>query len=166
MWMDADAVVMNSSIPITDFLPDTEAELDESKQKHLIVDTSQNAGVWLVHNSPWANAFLDEWWNKKSFVKPKGISISGDNDALKALLKDRGQDALDHVLELPDCVFNASPLWMSPNEPPEAFYVNATCWANHTVQYFRKYHKGDFVAHARGIDNKAIAIQQLLEKAE
>ena len=45
-----------------------------------------NSGVWLLKNTNWSHTFLDDWWNSKQFVRPKGFSLSGDNDAFGTLI--------------------------------------------------------------------------------
>jgi hypothetical protein len=146
-WMDADTVIMNSAIRIEDFLPlpDSGIDLLLTRQK----GDSWNAGAWLVRNTPWSLEFLDHWWNMKEYVKAKGLSVSGDNDALKAYLSGMDQEYFDAHIAVPErCTFNSVAKFMtkeySATLTPELvkkqeWYLN-----------LERYHKGDFVAHVAG----------------
>lgn len=46
-----------------------------------------NAGVWLIRNSTWSQKFLDDWWSMDGYIRGPGDTKSGDNDALKHLLR-------------------------------------------------------------------------------
>jgi hypothetical protein len=159
MWADADTVIMNSDVRIEDFLP-------QDPTKDLLVASDNgggyNSGVFLVRNSPWALQFLDDWWNMRSFVRPPGMSLSGDNNAMKALLRDM-KDFDDHVLSPPRCTFNSFAKFLTLSE-------SVTTIDNLEEQewYFdeRYYHKGDFIAHTPGYDNKAECLRMLLQEAQ
>ncbi|KAL7566937.1 hypothetical protein ACA910_008658 [Epithemia clementina (nom. ined.)] len=158
LWLDADAVIMNSDKKIEDFLP-------ADPTKHLLLSADDgggyNAGVWLVHNSDWSLQFLEEWWNMKSFVKPTGLAKSGDNDALKYKLKH--MEAFDeHILAPPRCTFNSFVKCLEPREHDRiSLHVKEADWYMNDAFY----HKGDFVAHVAGVDSKVQIIRNLLEEA-
>jgi hypothetical protein len=158
MWTDADTVIMNSDIRIEDFLP-------QDPTKDLLVGSDNgggyNSGVFLVRNSPWALQFLDDWWNMSSFVRPPGLSLSGDNNAMKAVLSDM-KDFDDHVFSPPRCTFNSFAKFLTLSESMTAMdNLEKQEW------YFdeRYYHKGDFIAHTPGYDNKADCLRLLLQEA-
>jgi galactosyl transferase GMA12/MNN10 family len=146
-WMDADTVIMNSEKSIEDLLPLPESGIDLllTRQK----GNSWNAGAWMIRRSNWSLEFLDHWWNMEEFVKPKGLAVSGDNDALKSYLTDMDVDYFNQHISVPDrCNFNSVAKWNTPEEaaaltPEELlrpkFYMDNT-----------SYHKGDFVAHVAG----------------
>ena len=158
-WLDADTVVMNSDKRIEDFLPS-----DPTKDLLLSADDGggYNAGAWLIHNTEWASNFLDTWWNMRSFVRPPGLSKSGDNDALKALVKDM-PDFDQHVLAPPRCTFNSFAKFLKPKE-----YQHAAANVERHEWYMKEgyFHKGDFIAHVAGIDNKDQTLQLLLQEAQ
>lgn len=161
-WMDADTVIMNSTKRIEDFLPAPETGIDLviNKQK----GESWNAGAWLIRNTEWSLQFLDHWWNMKEFVKPKGLSVSGDNDALKAYLKSMEKDHFDaHIAVPPRCLFNSVAQWAHKDDPPFDSiekYKEVHWYSSHDA-----YHKGDFVAHVAGVDNKITTTEMLLQDA-
>jgi mannan polymerase II complex MNN10 subunit len=160
-WLDADTVIMNSEIRIQDFLPS-----DPTKDLLLSVDTGggYNAGVWLVHNTWWGRNFLDTWWNMKAFVKPVGLSHSGDNDALKAFMQNLPEEViLQHVLAPARCTFNSFIKVVAPND-----YEQVLTDLHQQDFYLAEayYHKGDFIAHVAGVDNKVDTLKMLLEAAE
>jgi hypothetical protein len=64
-FLDADTVIMNSSIFIESFLPD---------MYHMLITEQKgtwNAGAWIIRSSDWSLPFWMRGWK------------SGDNDALK-----------------------------------------------------------------------------------
>lgn len=98
-WMDADTVIMNSTITIESFLP-ANYDLVLSRQK----GPSWNAGAWLIKNTEWSKQFLQNWWNMESFVRPKGLAISGDNDALHHYLSNMDREEFEaHITVPPRC---------------------------------------------------------------
>jgi galactosyl transferase GMA12/MNN10 family len=161
LWMDADTVIMNSNARIENFLP-------ADPTKDLLVASDKgggyNSGVFFFRNSDWSKQFLDEWWNMKDFVRPPGFSLSGDNNAMKALLKtleDRGSFH-DHVLSPPRCTFNSFAKFLTLGQSIEIMdHLTEQDW------YFdsEHYHKGDFIAHIAGVDNKAECLKLLLREA-
>jgi galactosyl transferase GMA12/MNN10 family len=146
-WMDADTVIMNSAKRIEDFLPLPESGIDLvlTRQK----GNSWNAGAWLIRNSTWSLNFLDHWWNMEEYVKPKGLAVSGDNDALRAYLLSMEEATFKQHIVVPErCTFNSDAKWTSPAEaaaltaetiPQQPWYMST-----------QGYHKGDLVAHVAG----------------
>lgn len=159
MWTDADTVVMNSDVRIEDFLP-------ADGTKDLLVGSDDgggwNSGVFLVRNTEWSRGFLDDWWNMRSFVRPPGLSLSGDNNAMKALLRNM-PDFDSHVLSPPRCTFNSFAKFLTLSQSISVMdNIEDQEW------YFdeRHYHKGDFIAHTPGYDNKAECLRMLLQEAQ
>ena len=156
LWLDADAVIMNSEKRIEEILP-------SDPTKHLIVTADDgggfNAGVWIIHNSEWSSQFLQEWWDMKSFVMPPGFAKSGDNDALKHKLKHM-EDFDQHILSPPRCSFNS---FVTGSETGTRAHKKL----EEEEWYMSEghYHKGDFIAHVAGIDGKVSVIRELLALA-
>jgi galactosyl transferase GMA12/MNN10 family len=160
MWTDADTVIMNSEIRIQDFLP-----ADSTKDMLVASDKGggYNSGVFLFRNSAWSKQFLDDWWNMKDFVRPPGLSLSGDNAALKAFLQamhDRG-DFDDHVLVPPRCTFNSFAKFLTVGESLliKDHWTETLSSSTTDVEH---YYKGDFIAHIPGVDNKVECLKLLL----
>ena len=186
-WLDADTVVMNSHKRVQDFLP---ANTDPSAANiDLLLSADDgggyNAGVWLVHNTPWARQFLQEWWNMRQFVKPPGLAKSGDNNALKYKLGHEMAPAefARHVAAPPRCTFNSFARFIKPGtrgrrgsqgDDPLASatarvsVTKAPLAPSDTDDYYMdeaSYHQGDLIAHVAGVDNKVETIKMLLEQA-
>jgi hypothetical protein len=181
-WMDADIVIMNSTIKLEDFLPyDFISDTNQQPQYDLLLsadtlrginsDTtvanightgSYNAGAWLIRNSEWSTQFLDTWWNMKSYVKPIGQSFSGDNHALEDLLRTI-PNFDDHCIAPPRCTFNSFAKFVQKQPDQDA---RMDKMMSEHVMDEGYYHKGDFVAHVAGVDNKRDTIKMLLELAQ
>ena len=158
--MDADTVIMNSEISLQDFLP-------SGNQYDFLLTKDDgggySAGAWIIRNSEWSLQVLESWWNLKSYVKPAGLARSGDNDALKALLHGMHDTFDQHCLVLARCTFNSFAKFVSPNEYDKVNpYLEQQSWYLSPDAY----HKGDFVAHVAGIDNKRATLQMLLDMAQ
>lgn len=161
VWTDADTVIMNSEIRFQDFLP-------ADPTKDLLVGSDKgggyNSGVFFFRNSEWSKQFLEDWWNMKDFVRPPGFSLSGDNAALKAFLKsmeDRG-DFDDHVLVPPRCTFNSFAEFLTLGQSLDIMdKLTKQSWYLTSEHY----HKGDFIAHIAGVDNKSECLKLLLQEA-
>jgi galactosyl transferase GMA12/MNN10 family len=157
MWTDADTVIMNSEIRIEDFLP-----ADNTKDMLVASDKGggYNSGVFFFRNTAWSKQILDDWWNMKDFVRPPGFSLSGDNAALKVLLANM-KDFDEHVLSPPRCTFNSFAKFLTLGQSLEIMdHLQEQEWyldAEH-------YHKGDFIAHTPGVDNKAECLKLLLQE--
>ena len=159
-WMDADTVVMNSDRRVEEILP---ADTSKDLVITAVRVSGYNAGLWMVRNTPWTRQFLQQWWDMSSFVKPTGLSKSGDNDALKYKLKHMEEVEFDgHVVTPAKCNFN-SHVQVEPAK-------TGTAPASDLLDTYEEqewssmggYHRGDFVAHTTGVDNKAQVIRQLL----
>ena len=161
-WMDADTVIMNSDKRIEEFLPTPETGIDLviARQK----GPSWNAGAWLLRRSAWSLLFLEQWWNYTDHIRPKGLSVSGDNDALRTHLRamDPAEFA-EHIAVPPRCLFNSVARWVRKGDPPldtveklqeRKWYMNQEL-----------YHLGDLVAHVAGVDNKISTTVLLLNDA-
>jgi len=158
MWTDADTVIMNSSIQVTDFLP-------ADPTKDLLVGSDKgggyNSGVFLFRNSAWSRKILDQWWGMKDFVRPPGLSLSGDNSALKALLASM-EDFDEHVLSPPRCTFNSFAKFLTLGQSLKIMdHLEDQEWYLDNEHY----HKGDFIAHTPGVDNKSECLKLLLQEA-
>jgi galactosyl transferase GMA12/MNN10 family len=163
---DADTIIMNRSIALESFLPPDDSTIDllltEEKGR------SWNAGAWIIRNSAWSLNFLDTWWNMTSFVKPKGLSTSGDNDALKHYLTEQ-YDALfgstnPKIYQVPRCTFNSVAPFLSQQQQQQM------SWGEIKTHFgpnsHRHYHRGDFVAHVAGINNKVKGVLEVLKDAQ
>jgi Protein of unknown function, DUF273/galactosyl transferase GMA12/MNN10 family len=162
MWTDADTVFMNSQRKIEDFLP------IHTSQHDLLVGSDNgggyNSGVFLLRNTAWSRQFLNDWWNMTSFVRPPGMSLSGDNHALKALLATLPHFN-DHVLVPSRCTLNAFAKFLTISESLNV--MSSSNSLNEQPWFLSQdyYHKGDFLAHAPGYDNKAECLRLLLQEA-
>lgn len=159
MWTDADTVIMNSDKKIENFLP-------ADPTKDLLVGSDNgggyNSGVFVLRNSAWSKRFLTQWWNMESFVNPPGLSLSGDNHALKELLRDM-VDFDAHVLSPARCTFNSFAKFLSVGESAAVMdALDEQPW----YQSEDYYHMGDFLAHTPGYDNKENCLRLLLQEAK
>jgi|UPI000581AF24 hypothetical protein len=180
-WLDADVVIMNSSIALEESL------LPQDPNLHLIVTPDRrltvNSGSWLIRNDPWSHTFLESWWNQTSFVREPGLSLSGDNAAfgnlVARLLDDPEQSP--HISIIPKCQLNSfgafvpeKPHVRRPLERDEPIGATQIKWSTSSIsiqqeEWYRSplfYHAGDFVAHASGMDQKAAGVAMLLARAE
>jgi Protein of unknown function, DUF273/galactosyl transferase GMA12/MNN10 family len=163
MWTDADTVFMNSQRKIEDFLPIATSTHD------LLVGSDNgggyNSGVFLLRNTEWSRQFLNDWWNMTAFVRPPGMSLSGDNHALKSLLAATlpNNNFNDHVLVPSRCTLNAFAKFLTVSESLTVMSTNLNKQPWFLSQDY--YHKGDFLAHAPGYDNKAECLRLLLREA-
>jgi hypothetical protein len=170
LWLDADVVITNSTIRLEQIIPhpnpnDINHNNDNPKNitsMDLLVTSDRrftaNSGVWIISNSTWSRSFLDQWWNMRNYVRSKGLSLSGDNDAFGALIR-QYQQPQHHVHMLPArCHLNSFGVFVPSYSPPSQFqeHVGSTDF----------YHAGDFIAHASGIDQKDVGIQFLLQRAK
>lgn len=160
LWTDADTVIMNSDVRIENILP-------EDASKDLLVASDKgggyNSGVFLFRNSEWSLRILQEWWEMTEFVQPPGLALSGDNAAMKSLLRDM-KDFEEHVLVPPRCTFNSFAKFLTLGESVrlDMDHLEEMDWYLDSEHY----HKGDFIAHTPGVDNKAEALQLLLREAQ
>ena len=145
-WMDADTVIMNSNQRVQDFLPETQDFVIAPEKRG-----GYNAGVWVIKNTPWSIRFLDEWYAMESFVQPKGMATSGDNEALKSKLLGMDKTEFAQHVAVPErCEFNSVAMFLTKKEARDIETgkqkLEDQIWYHHTW----KYHKGDFVAHVAG----------------
>jgi galactosyl transferase GMA12/MNN10 family len=169
-WLDADTVIMNSNKSIEGFLPSSDSNPSTSSSIDLLITGDNgggyNAGVWLIRNTPWSLAFLDRWWDMVSYVRPTGLSHSGDNDALKALLRSMEHDKTfaAHCASPPRCTFNSSAVFLTPSDYDKIIGTTMEYheWYNST----NFYHQSDLIAHVAGIDNKRDTLEMLLKLAK
>ena len=161
-WIDADIVVMNSTIAIESFLPSTNSDID------LLITMDRrltaNSGAWLIRNAPWSHELLETWWNMRRWVREPGLSLSGDNAAFGDLMERRlaaEQSAhASHIRMIPRCTFNSFAVFVREgqlsleDEQQQEWYLSENF-----------YHQGDFMAHASGVDQKEACVAMLLDKA-
>jgi len=187
LWLDADVVIMNSSVALESLLP-------VDPNIHMVVTSDRrftaNSGVWLLRNSDWSRQFLNDWWNMKAWVRQKGLSLSGDNDAFGHLVRQRlqlaertwtaaaaAEAASNHAhIRMPArCNMNSFGVFVTDPalSDPAAFRSNLNGNNNNNnknenPEWYQSdlfYHAGDFIAHASGIDQKAIGVEFLLQRA-
>ena len=192
LWLDADIVIMNSSIPLESIIPHPDS--NQNSAVDLIVTTDRrftaNSGAWLIRNSEWSKQFLMDWWNLKSYVRPSGLSLSGDNDAFGHMVRkhlklsdDKAKsDSMrseieapstsQHIRMIPRCTMNSFGVFVASQAPrtelrsqhisaPSADITNEEWYINPDQWYY----SGDFIAHASGIDQKDAGIKMLLAHA-
>ncbi|KAH9324959.1 hypothetical protein KI387_005137 [Taxus chinensis] len=162
-WNDADSLVTNPNIYLEDVLYSITGDMDYEKMPDFIVTedvTGVNAGMFFFRNSEWSRMFLDRWWNATGFIRPPGQSKSGDNDALKHLIKTMPQDEKKHVrIPRMQCVFNSnmwSPSWKSSHR---LMTLTKTVWQG-------VYAKGDFMVHLAGLNDKKKWVRKILHELE
>ncbi|RWV78418.1 hypothetical protein GW17_00060620, partial [Ensete ventricosum] len=106
----------------------------------------------------WNDAFLQTWWNKTSFVR-FGSTKSGDNDALKHLLRTLPAEELRaHVAVSPaQCLFNSYPWVPTLKSLHRLFTSPRTTWNG-------VYSDGDFLLHLAGLDDKKKWVFDMLDE--
>lgn len=156
MWLDADVVFMNQSVRL-------ETLLSSEENVDLIVTPDASfrvsSGVWLIRNSAWSQKFLQDWWNMRRFVRSKGLSLSGDNNAFGSLVSKRlkNDSEREHLHITPErCSMNSNAIFVNDKQVDVA--TKRADWQGSTTSF----HQGDFIAHAAGIDQKLRAIEQLM----
>ncbi|KAJ7522961.1 hypothetical protein O6H91_18G032800 [Diphasiastrum complanatum] len=160
-WTDADSLVTNPSIALEDIIGSIVGNANFEDMPDLIVTedvTGVNAGMFFVKNSKWSEVFLDIWWNQTSFIRPFGHFKSGDNDALKFLLKNMAPKEKEKHVRIPhmQCVFNSN-LWRpSFRSSHRLVTLTRTVWQG-------VYSKGDFMVHLAGLNDKKKWIQKILQ---
>jgi hypothetical protein len=159
-WLDADTVIMDSDRRVEEFIPS-----DPTKDFVITSDlnnTKYNNGVWLIRNSEWGHDFLDSWWSMTTWIKPVGMASSGDQHSMNALLQERDEFAdKGHGVKPPQCTFNS---FTNMVQPWEQAVVNITEQSYYMSEYY--YHKGDFLAHAAGVENKVGVLKKMLQLAK
>lgn len=163
-WNDADSLVTNPNINLEDVLYSITGNMDYEDMPDFIVTedvTGVNAGMFFFRNSSWSMQFLDLWWNQTSFILPFGRPKSGDNDALKGLVKSMPKDEKKQHVRIPrmQCVFNSnmwSPSWKSSHR---LMTLSKTVWRG-------VYAKGDFMIHLAGLNDKKKWVKKILQELE
>jgi galactosyl transferase GMA12/MNN10 family len=164
-FLDADTVIMDSKRKLEEFLP-------SDPTKHLVMAPDKtmkngyNSGAWFIRNSDWSLALLDKWWSKTEHIKPVGLSKSGDQAGLNACLKTLQHNEFDqdgHAVAPRQCNFNSFTIMIDPRDYEENA-VNIKDKEYYMSEFY--YHKGDFIAHAAGVDNKEDTVKIFLEYAE
>lgn len=160
-WNDADTVVTNPDISLEDILGSIIGQEASDSSPDLVVTEDVNginAGVFFVRRSKWSENFLNTWWNQTSFVQ-FGSTKSGDNDALKFLIRSQPSHDRRHVRISPmQCLFNSYPWHPSWKSVYQLIFSPGAVWRG-------TYSRGDFMVHLAGLDDKkewaARIIQQL-----
>ena len=153
-WMDADALIMNSEIRLEEILP-------SNPDANLVITQDVNgfnAGMWLMRNSPWSIDFLREWWSMTHYIRKAGGTLSGDNDALRVILREK-EDVDAHVYIPPQCAFN-SYAWN-----PRVRMWWRYRWDKNKIITNGLFKDGDFAVHFAGIDDKMYYIQEFSQRA-
>ncbi|CAL9154537.1 unnamed protein product [Musa hybrid cultivar] len=160
-WNDADTMVMNPAISLESILYAAigHTNLDASPDLVVTEDTNGvNAGVFFVRRSEWSDKFLQTWWNQTSFVR-FGSTKSGDNDALKHLLRTLTAEELGaHVAVSPaQCLFNSYP-WVPTLKSLHRLFTSPRATWNGV------YSDGDFLVHLAGLDDKKKWLINMLDE--
>ncbi|CAL9087239.1 unnamed protein product [Musa textilis] len=160
-WNDADTMVMNPALSLESILYAAigHVNLDASPDLVVTEDTNGvNAGVFFVRRSEWSDKFLQTWWNQTSFVR-FGSTKSGDNDALKHLLRTLPAEELRaHVAVSPaQCLFNSYP-WVPTLKSLHRLFTSPRATWNGV------YSDGDFLVHLAGLDDKKKWVSNMLDE--
>lgn len=160
-WNDADSLVTNPTIALDDVINSIVGSTNFDEMPDFIVTedvTGINAGMFFFRNSSWSIQFLDLWWNQTSFVRPFGQRKSGDNDALKFLIKSMRPDDRRRHVRIPEmqCVFNSNPWLPSWKSGHRLMTLTKTVWQG-------VYSKGDFMVHLAGLNDKKKWIKKILQ---
>ncbi|XXG45419.1 hypothetical protein AAC387_Pa02g0506 [Persea americana] len=162
-WNDADTLVTNSTISLENILQAVTGTTDFNSSPDLVLTedfTGVNAGLFFVRRSKWSVDFLNTWWNQTAFVR-FGSSKSGDNDALKHLIKQLPPDELRNHVRIPpmQCIFNSYPWIPTWKTALRLFSSPSTIW-NGAYSY------GDFMVHLAGLDEKTRWAAEILRELE
>ncbi|KAH9568737.1 hypothetical protein CY35_03G093000 [Sphagnum magellanicum] len=160
-WNDVDSVVTNPSIALEDIIYSVVGDTAFEDMPDFIVSedvTGVNAGMFFFRNSEWSRQFLDLWWNQTEFVKPFGQSKSGDNTALKYLIRNMAEnERKQHVrISRMQCLFNSNlwrPSWRGYHR---LLTATKSVWQG-------VYARGDFMVHLAGLNNKKKWIKKVLQ---
>jgi len=169
-WLDADIVIMNSNIRLESLLPrvtsnDSPIDLIATFDRKFTV----NSGSWLLRNSDWSKQFLHHWYyGYKNWVRRSGFSLSGDNAAfgnyVESLLRNPKESL--HIRRPARCTLNSFGVFMTQTELDQI--TEGTLQLQDQPWYLSEnfYHKGDFLVHASGIDQKITVLQEMVKRAE
>jgi len=163
-WTDADSLVTNFTIRLDELVNQMlrEGNFKEGRLPDMIATedaTGINAGMFFMRNSQWSHDFLDRWWSQTDFVLPRGLCRSGDNDALKHIMRlmPRAEKQQHVHIARMQCSFNSN-LWIpTPRNHVRLYTKFQRLWQG-------TYSSGDFIVHLAGLnDKKKYAIQVLEE---
>jgi len=169
-WLDADILIMNSTIRLESLLPGSSTGID------LVVTHDRkftaNSGAWMVRNSEWSLRFLDEWWDMKGWVRRPGLSLSGDNAAFGHVIDGRlfrydsgGEHGGNSKIAMPGrCNFNSFGVFMTRSNL-EMIQKDGSYEGQEWYRSDKFYHWGDFIVHASGIDQKAAVLKMMASRA-
>lgn len=162
-WNDADSLVTNPTIGLDDIIYSI-CDTNFNEMPDFIVTkdvTGVNAGMFFFRNSSWSLQFLDLWWNQTSFIRPFGQRKSGDNDALKFLIRSMPDEERRQHIRFPEmqCIFNSNPWHPSLRSSHRLMTLTKTVWQG-------VYSKGDFMVHLAGLNDKKKWIKEILEDIE
>ena len=111
----------------------------------------------------------------RSLVQPKGLSLSGDNNAvghvvrkhlgLESKLNPSAVDVADSLIDSriripPRCTMNSAGVFVAEEEKLDL----EKRWPKHYLSDHH-YHAGDFIAQQSGIDKKTEVVQHFLKRA-
>lgn len=159
VWMDADVVIRNTTLRWESLLVPTSADLLVTPDATFGV----SSGVFAIRNTEWSRQFLHQWWDSTSFVRAKGLSLSGDNAAFGSLVEKKRKipGEAEHIaVTEARCVMNSNAVFVEPSKPEHNVASRQKDWRGSISSY----HSGDFLAHAAGVDDKARAIALLLDE--
>lgn len=172
-WVDADIVIMSSTVAIESFLPTSADDDDDDSTIDLLVTMDRrltaNSGAWLIRNTDWSREFLQAWWGMRRWVREPGLSLSGDNAAFGHLIEQRLQEqssihgtATERIRLVPRCTFNSFAVFVPDDDasPPDVPMERQDWYLSENF-----YHDGDFIAHASGVDQKEACVEMLLAEA-
>ncbi|KAG0457474.1 hypothetical protein HPP92_022631 [Vanilla planifolia] len=162
-WNDADTVITNSDISLENVLHAVIGHMDFDASPDFVATEDVNginAGVFFVKRSKWSENFLDAWWNQTSFVR-FGSTKSGDNDALKQLIKRLPPHELRaHMRISPmQCLFNSYPWYPSLKSLYQIISSPRAVWKG-------VYSSGDFMVHLAGLDDKKELAARIISDVE
>lgn len=100
-----------------------------------------------------------------SFVRPPGLSQSGDNHALNHKTGNMTARDASHIAAPPKCTFNSEARFVPHQQGRQKLFLESSKPIFHQEHHLslESYHEGDLIAHVVGIDNKVKALQLLLE---
>lgn len=91
LFLDADAILVNKSIPIEDFIDDKYeivfAEDIGGSGSH----SAMNAGAFIIKNTPYSSLFLDKWWSFGDTLRGK--------DARSLIISEENKDKIGYFRE-------------------------------------------------------------------
>jgi len=167
MWMDADTLIMDSQVKLESLLP-----AGRSIDLILTEDHSfaYSSGVWLIRKSAWSLQFLDDWWNSKGYIRSAGLSLSGDNAAFGHLVQqrvsnDKTINAQPHIAIPARCNLNSFAVFLTETQLQAVQRDPSQLQQAPWYMSDQFYHRGDFIAHAAGVDQKAAVVELLLKRA-